>query len=150
MRIRTRMRLRLLMPAKQVHVCRLFLAALAFRFQWSWPGQTWQSLPPLVHSADLLLELFVMTGIASMSVSKGLARVVAGVETSERRVNFSSSVGNGCESVSWEDWCERRVEMGSMVKPGLLTGLGAVGEAMAKNRTVFRRPDPRVRGWIGR
>ena len=102
-----------------------------------------------MHSADLLLELCVMTGIASMSVSKGLARVVAGVDTSERRVIFSSRLGNGCESVSWEDWCVSRVEMGSMVKPGLLTGLGAVCEAMAKDRAVLRRPEPGVTGWVG-
>jgi hypothetical protein len=82
-----------------------------------------------------------MTGIASISVSKGFARVVAGVETSERlenRESFSSSVGNGCERVSWEDLWERCVVVVSMVKPGLSTGLGAEPEAMARNRAVAR------------
>jgi uncharacterized protein (DUF736 family) len=71
-----------------------------------------------------------MTGIASMSVSKGLTRVVAGVDTSERReyrVSFSSSVGNGWESVScdgfWAMWV-------SMDKPDLSAGQSLDAEAM--------------------
>src|SRR5690606_14014807 len=92
----TMTRFRLLILARQLQVWRFFLAALALRFQWSWPGHTWQSLPILVH--------FVLdrSGVimASMSASKGLARAVTAVETSDGRAtpsSFSSNAGNGSE-----------------------------------------------------
>lgn len=78
-----------------------------------------------------------MTGIASMSVSKGFTRVVAGVDTSERReyrVSFSSNVGNGWVSVSWDVLWLRWV---STDKPGLSSGRFSDAEAMAQELCVL-------------
>jgi len=83
--ILTMIRFCLLRLARQLQLCRLLLAALAFRRQWSRPGHTWQSGPPFVHSVDFRLHVSVVM-IASMSVSKGFAWCeLAGVETFEVR-----------------------------------------------------------------
>lgn len=120
----TMMRLRLLNDWRQLQLCRFILATLAFLRQCSWPGQTWQSVPPFVHSVDLRLHVSVVM-MASMSVSKGLLlwqlAGVAGVERSEVRgctCVFSAVGGMMSEaSVSWDGFWMRRVVVVSTVRP---------------------------------
>src|SRR4051794_2216110 len=89
----TRILLRLLILARHWHDRWLSLLALAFFFQWPWPGHTWPSALPLSWpllvdfmpqlSSSRVVRLEIM---ASMSVSKGFrSRADDGVETSEGR-----------------------------------------------------------------
>lgn len=121
MRILTISRFRLLRLARQLQLCRLFLAALALRFQWSCPGQTWQSVPPFVHSVDFRLQVSVVVIIASTSVSKGFAWwELDGVEMSEARGRPCTLSAEGITSdanVSCDGFSISRVVAVCTVKP---------------------------------
>lgn len=134
MRILTMIRLRLLRWARTLQLRRLFLASFAFRCQWSWPGQTWHSGPPLVHCAERLRFSVVEVMMASMSVSKGLAWWV--VETSDTRDGAFSADGMFEDRVSCDGLSFKGL---TTVRPSASFSL-RVMEAMANVGVPCKKP----------